>query len=118
LRVQKHRPERVGKSDFQKVKTAHLRAFVPEDLQSAERQDVLRAASANEAGRAARKRTENNPQTDRNRHKRISIVRKAGKFGVFGMLPFYFRIFCCYFVARNKMSNKSNKNQQREHGEI
>lgn len=45
MRVQKHRPERVGKSDFQKVKTAHLRAFVPEDLQSAERQDVLRAAS-------------------------------------------------------------------------
>lgn len=36
------------KSDFQKVKTEQIRAFVPEDSQSVERQDVLRTASANE----------------------------------------------------------------------
>lgn len=33
------------KSDFQKVKTEQIRAFVPEELQSVERQDVLRTAS-------------------------------------------------------------------------
>lgn len=48
LPVQKHRPGRVMKSDFQKVKTEHFRAFVPEELQSVERQDVLRTASGNE----------------------------------------------------------------------
>ena len=47
-RVQKHRPGRVWKSDFQKVKTEYLRAFVPEDSQSVERQCVLRTASENE----------------------------------------------------------------------
>ena len=47
LRIQKHWPERVGKSDFQKVKTEHFRAFVPEDLQSVERQDVLRTVMLN-----------------------------------------------------------------------
>ena len=46
--VQKHRPGRVGKSDFQKVKTEHFRAFVSEDSQSVERKDVLRTASRNE----------------------------------------------------------------------
>ena len=35
-------------SDFQKVKTLHFRAFVPEELQSVERQDVLRTVSGNE----------------------------------------------------------------------
>lgn len=33
------------KSDFQKVKTEQNRAFVPEDSQSVERQDVLRTTS-------------------------------------------------------------------------
>ena len=41
----KYRPGRVGKSDFQKVKTEHFRAFVAEDLQSIERQRVLPTAS-------------------------------------------------------------------------
>ena len=36
------------KSDFQKIKSEQIRAFVPEDLQSVERQDVLRTASAND----------------------------------------------------------------------
>lgn len=35
----------VEESDFQKVKTEHFRAFVPEDSQSVERQRVLRTAS-------------------------------------------------------------------------
>ena len=34
------------KSDFQKVKTEQIQTFVPEDLQSVERQRVLRTASA------------------------------------------------------------------------
>ena len=45
MRIQKHRPGRGLKSDFQKVETEHFRSFVPEDSQSIERQDVLRTAS-------------------------------------------------------------------------
>lgn len=36
------------KNDFQNVKTEQIRAFVPEDSQSVERQRVLRTASGNE----------------------------------------------------------------------
>lgn len=47
MRVQKHRPGRVGKSDFKKVKTEHFRSFVPEASQTVERQRVLCTASVN-----------------------------------------------------------------------
>lgn len=40
----------VWKSDFQKVKTEQIRAFVPEESQSVERQDVLRTASESTPG--------------------------------------------------------------------